>query len=407
MAPETNVKPRFTGVLVVLALLVTFTGWALVRYMTNLKVRRVETRTLAPGLNYSKQIVHGPKEDTPVYTIRADTRRGWKLRLIPASQSVLERRGVSQIAEEFNTQNPGRAPYEKAPIAVNGGYFAYEGAAVGAVKVDNEWIRLPWKSRTAIGWADGGKPFIDNLSARAVVKLADGEIGVENLNGRAAASTCALLTERFSPLYSLRAGEVAAVIEKGQVSRVATSGKLSIGAGVQVLVAGASSPDKARVAALQPGDAAAFEVSAAPAKWESATTILGAGPRLMRNGVIDTTQVEEEFQPDVIARGPRTMIGIDKRGGLIIQVIEAWHDKIRGFTLEAAASEIMRAGAVDAINLDGGSSTTLWVQGKTLTHASDLVDRKNQIIEPAAERREVGVANAILLEKGEEINQGQ
>ena len=267
------------------------------------------------------------------------------------------------------------------------------------MKVEGEWQRLPWKNRTAIGWNDGAKPFIDNLSAAAKVKFADFEIPVAALNGTPAASTCSVLTWRFAANYTLKTGEIAVVMQDDKIVSLQNSGTILLPKMVKVLIVGAqANVPREPLQVLAVGNAARFAIECTPAKWNDTTTILGAGPRLIRDGQIKLTHVEEEFRPDVLARGPRTTIGIDARGNLIILVIEAWHDKIRGMTLDSVASEMQRAGAVDAINLDGGSSTVLWVKGKALTHKSDLMDNL-KIVEPASERVQVGVANAVLLEK--------
>ena len=178
------------------------------------------------------------------------------------------------------------------------------------------------------------------------------------------------------------------------------SGTIALAKNAKVLIMSAHRPQVPReqLQVLAVGANAKFAIDCTPAKWNDTRTILGAGPRLIQDGKIKLTHVEEEFRPDVLARGPRTTIGIDAQGNLIILVIEAWHDKIRGMTLDSAASEMQRAGAVDAINLDGGSSTVLWVKGKALTHKSDLMDNL-KIVEPASERVQVGVANAVLLEQ--------
>ncbi len=387
-------RPQFGGILAVIFVLVALTSLAVVNFLRTFKVRRdAPLETLAPGLTLQREVVHTPVEDIPILTIRADIRRGWKLRLVPAGDSVLDQKAVSQIASTYNASNSNRAP-----IAVNGGFFAYGGAPVGAVKIGGEWLRLPWKNRTSIGWNDGSKPFIDNLSAQGWVRTPGGDIAVANLNGWPSANACALLTWRVGASYAIKAGEVAALLSSGKVMGVVSGGSVGLKKGLQVLVAGAQAPQKAQVAALKVGESAQFQVQATPERWNSTGTILGAGPRLVQGGAQKTTYVEEEFRPDVLARGPRTMIGIAKDGTLIIMVIEAWFNKIRGMTIDAAASEMQRAGAVEAINLDGGSSTTMWVRGKTITAESDLVQDK-RIIQKAAERREVGVANAVLLER--------
>jgi len=63
---------------------------------------------------------------------------------------------------------------------------------------------------------------------------------------------------------------------------------------------------------------------------------------------------------------PRTAAGIDENGQLILMVVDGRQRNSRGVSL-AELSGLMKAiGAVRAINLDGGGSSTLIVQDKLL-----------------------------------------
>lgn len=398
-------QPRHTRILLVLTILVALMFLATIQRMRSLQLRPTTTQTLAPGLTLTKTIVNTPGGEIPEYIVRAQKKSGWKFRLLPSDVSVLKLQPVSQIAANYNARHKTVQNAFPAPVAVNGGYFAYAGAAVGAVKIDNEWIRLPWKNRTAIGWDNNGKIEIGNLRAQAWLRLSGqkatlSRIRLDNLNGRPSSQTVTPITHRFASQYALQKGEFAVQLRNMRVAGMVSSGKVLLSAdpSAVTLVVGARVDTEVRSAlqTLTPGDSADFQIETTPAAWNDFPTILGAGPRLIENGTIKVTHIEEEFRPDVLARGPRTTLGIDREGNLIILIIEAWHDKIRGMTLDAVAAELQRAGAVEGINLDGGSSTTLVVNNNPVTHLSDLVI-DSKIIEPASERREVGVANAVIL----------
>jgi exopolysaccharide biosynthesis protein len=67
-------------------------------------------------------------------------------------------------------------------------------------------------------------------------------------------------------------------------------------------------------------------------------------------------------------RAPRTAIGLDKHGHLLLLVVdgceECFHNK--GFTLDGLANLLSSHGAEYAINLDGGGSSTLVQDGHVL-----------------------------------------
>jgi len=64
--------------------------------------------------------------------------------------------------------------------------------------------------------------------------------------------------------------------------------------------------------------------------------------------------------------GPRTAIGQRADGTIIFVVIDGRQPGSIGATLRQVQDVMLREGAVTAVNLDGGSSTTLWYQGRVV-----------------------------------------
>ena len=92
---------------------------------------------------------------------------------------------------------------------------------------------------------------------------------------------------------------------------------------------------------------------------------LGAGPMLITDGEVNV-DLDGEFQRDIVrGRAPRTGIGMDKDGHLILAVLEGRnpYGSIGG-TLSEFAELLKRYGAVLAMNLDGGSSSALVIDGE-------------------------------------------
>ncbi len=66
--------------------------------------------------------------------------------------------------------------------------------------------------------------------------------------------------------------------------------------------------------------------------------------------------------------GPRTAIGQRADGAIIFVVIDGRQPSSLGATLRQVQNIMLREGAITAVNLDGGSSSTLWYRGRTLNH---------------------------------------
>jgi len=110
-------------------------------------------------------------------------------------------------------------------------------------------------------------------------------------------------------------------------------------------------------------------------KWWKMRTAVGGGPVLIHDGKIHITDREEQLFPGTHPRGernPRTAMGYTRDGRLIILVLQGRTPGVAmGATLQQEAEILLRLGCYEALNLDGGGSTCLLVNGKETIHPSD------------------------------------
>lgn len=101
-------------------------------------------------------------------------------------------------------------------------------------------------------------------------------------------------------------------------------------------------------------------------KWYS---VLAAGPVLVKDGQIIGYNSDKSF---FTHRHPRTLIGYNKNGEIVMAVIDGRFEQAAGATIEETAIIAKLLGLQDAINLDGGGSSTLWTKTEgVLNHPSD------------------------------------
>ena len=108
-------------------------------------------------------------------------------------------------------------------------------------------------------------------------------------------------------------------------------------------------------------------------KWKMKTAV-GGGPVLLQNGEIKITNNEElKFAGKAIDdKHPRTAMGYTKDNKLIILVIEGRNPgKAEGATLTQEAQIFKDLGCWEALNLDGGGSSCMLVNGKETIKVSD------------------------------------
>jgi hypothetical protein len=108
-------------------------------------------------------------------------------------------------------------------------------------------------------------------------------------------------------------------------------------------------------------------------KWNMQTAV-GGGPVLVQNGQIKVTNNEEmKFSGKAINDlHPRTLMGYTKDNKIIVMVIEGRNPGIAdGATLTQAAQLMVNLGCLEALNLDGGGSSCMLINGKETIKPSD------------------------------------
>jgi hypothetical protein len=114
----------------------------------------------------------------------------------------------------------------------------------------------------------------------------------------------------------------------------------------------------------RPGDTVWLESQLLPRVRQQIVLLCSGTPRLLRAGAV---RIEAAQEGTVSARflhrrRARTAIGIDRYQRLLLLVVEQ-NGYSAGVTIEELARLLRRLGAVEALNLDGGSSSALCIRG--------------------------------------------
>ncbi len=107
---------------------------------------------------------------------------------------------------------------------------------------------------------------------------------------------------------------------------------------------------------------------------DQADHIVNGAGLLRRNGVAITDWSAENLIPATFThfRHPRTLIGVDTRGFIwLIAVDGRQADHSVGMAFSDLQRLCDRIGLRDALNLDGGGSTTMWANGQVVNRPSD------------------------------------
>ncbi|HEX5050837.1 MAG TPA: phosphodiester glycosidase family protein [Planctomycetota bacterium] len=121
--------------------------------------------------------------------------------------------------------------------------------------------------------------------------------------------------------------------------------------------------------------------------FAGAGTVRAAGPLLLAHGELPP---ERQWTD---ARHPRSAAGIDGAGTLLLVAVDGRTENAAGMTFEELALTLRAFGCRDAMGLDGGGSTTLWLSGEPgngiVNHPCD-----NHVFDRDGER---SVSDALLV----------
>lgn len=329
-------------------------------------------RIIGPGVRYTR--VYRSTGPCSIQIVEADTSDP----LIHVGTSLPVRRIVG--AARLSTQAGLLANSERYPIAaVNGDYFIpnqgrYHGVPIGACIVDREIIHSPYPRSALIVDRNGGAR-IEILRMQGAVIRPDGEqLSIRSVNHPRERNGLVVYTSRFgsSTRTSTAGTELILAPESLPVrcgehnTAVVREVRRGIGNApipAEGLVLSAGGTMAALLAGVEVGEQIGFRLDLSP-ELSDAQEVIGGGPRLVRDG---RAAVEDEA--NVVARTggryrhPRTLVGIRGRSVFMVTVDGRRPGYSVGMTLWEAARLMQSLGCTDAMALDGGGSTTMWVRG--------------------------------------------
>jgi hypothetical protein len=108
-------------------------------------------------------------------------------------------------------------------------------------------------------------------------------------------------------------------------------------------------------------------------------TVVGGWPRVVMNGrsIAEYADIMEGTFARFAGRNPRSAVGFSRDGGTAYLVtVDGRRATDAGMTLPELARLMLDLGAHDAMNFDGGGSTTMVVEGKVMNRPSDAAGER-------------------------------
>ena len=97
--------------------------------------------------------------------------------------------------------------------------------------------------------------------------------------------------------------------------------------------------------------------------WSPYASVIRSGPRLVRNGVVGVSARSEGFRSSMVSKiSRRSAIGVTLNNKLLLVTVN------RPVSIWTLAKAMRDLGCMEAIQLDGGSSSALYCKGHTYSH---------------------------------------
>ncbi len=275
-----------------------------------------------------------------------------------------------------------------AIAAINAGFFRldksiFAGDAAGALMIDKKVLSESYASRSALLIRnERQKTAVDfqRLDLSVLVAIGNQELNISGVNRERRGDELILFTPEFNRTTLTNIEGLEIVVQNGKIIRILDwKGSSSIPTDGFILSASGKRREEllkqaklgAKVVVSQPitrtnlGGKPAFIIS----EYED---IVGGVPSLIRFGKIEITwEQEKSSKAFVETHHPRTAVAKLKDGKFLMVTVDGRSAESGGISLPDLAAFLLELGATDAMNLDGGGSTTMFLDGKVVNKPSD------------------------------------
>lgn len=304
------------------------------------------------GVKHIKLTKYYNERPVRINVVEVDMQIAKDLELTPALSSnskLKSRRSITTIAKNNN-----------AIVALNGTYFKPQtGVPLGTLMINEKMYTGPVYDRVAMGIFDNGFD-IARVSLNASVTGSGKTIKVDNINQPRMLSTHVIV-------YTPEWGKYSPAAPKYGVGLQVTDDKITKASAnaVEIPQNGyvISGPKSILYALLDKKDAL-LDIKTTP-EWKGVKHIISGGPYLVKDGEVFVDMTAQKLQA-IGGRNPRSAIGYTADNNIVLVAVDGREGSSIGMTLMELANFMQSIGCVGAINLDGGGSTVMYVNGKVV-----------------------------------------
>lgn len=341
------------------------------------------TKQLANGVTLYQEIITTPGSELVINCVTVD----------PNAQGVAVKaalgKDVVYVADPYEGRETVSAMTERrgALIGLNADFFPFTGDPLGVCVIDGELVSEPSTRHGVFALLKDGTGVLDNPTWEASLTLPSG-VGrqIDGINRPRETNQVVVFTSKFDSSTRSKFKGTEVVCTSPDLPVV--SGKTLNLTVVEVrtdsvntpipkdgLVLSAGGPAASFLKEnLRPGSTLTIKLevkSAGSVDWSQVQQAVGGRPVILKGGRehIDLAyeKVGKSFSTTL---HPRSAVGVTADGKLMLVSVDGRQSISRGISLPDLAALMKRLGAVDAVNLDGGGSTTMSYRGMVINSPS-------------------------------------
>lgn len=326
-------------------------------------------KTQHPGITYTRLV-----DDTPlsVHVVKANPEL---CRVVPARalNSGVGRECLTSIAERY-----------KALAAINGGYFvvggAFDGKSHGALKIRERWFASPDLDCSSVAWNENDtKVLMSRIAMAWHLTIGDFRLPIDGINIPVRSGKAVLYTSAFHKSTLSAVGTLEILILGGHVVAVRKGGDSVIPEGGYVYGISSDNPSFSlpfstgmnvklshKIGLLDERFEDRATTTEEVAFWQECDYIMSGAPLLIQNGTMTEEFSHDSLKDSILnALHPRAAVGVTAGGEWLFVVVEGRQPLASiGMSVVEVAELMEDLGCVDALNLDGGASCQLLVEGQ-------------------------------------------
>jgi exopolysaccharide biosynthesis protein len=268
------------------------------------------------------------------------------------------------------------ATRHRAFAAINAGFFkmtgVYNGDAAGILQIDGRLLSESFGGRCALeisNLQDKTEVSMErlNVNGQIIIDKKPFEVGI---NRQRSEDDAVIYTPFFHRTTLTNPNGTEFIVKKNKIVAISKElGSSEIPADGFVLSASGKRLQEL-LKLLKIGKKVKLANTIMPTQAED---IVGGVPQLIKNGKIEITWEQEKIGKEFVeTRHPRTAVAKLKDGKFLMVTVDGRQPNVSvGMNLQELAEMLLEFGAVDAMNLDGGGSTTMFIKDKVVNQVSD------------------------------------